>query len=64
LLTGSGKMLKKLPRLIYYNIDTIPGASGAPILVKEEKKIKCVGIHNFGTKDWNIGARLTKGNIK
>lgn len=38
------------------------GASGAPILLEKEKK--CVGIHNFGAKDGNIGTRLTKKNIK
>jgi glutamyl endopeptidase len=57
---GSVQQVSPSGRLAYYQIDTSPGQSGAPLILKIDNKFKAVGIHTFGIpKNENRGTLIT-----
>lgn len=45
---------------IHYNIDTSPGQSGSPVIIYKEGIPYAVGIHNEGSKVYNIARAIDK----
>lgn len=70
LLVQSDQIVQVDPLRVYYEVDTTPGESGAPVWKRGSTPPEVVAIHGYGIdglppeyagKSWNSGLRITAG---
>jgi V8-like Glu-specific endopeptidase len=60
-LWGMSRRIKTVgPKTLIYDIDTMGGQSGAPVIIKHKGSRTVVGIHNYGAGTGNSATRVTK----